>query len=50
MVILPEERWGQADCLLEAILYVILYHAEIQFGYSRLELRQRLFSRDLIML
>ncbi len=49
MVILPEERWGQADCLLEVILYVILYYAEIQFGYSRIELRQRLFSWALIM-
>ena len=50
MVILPEERRGQAECLLEAILYVNLYHAEIQFSYNRLELRQQLFSRALIML
>ena len=50
MVILAEERWVQADCLLEAILYGIFYHAEIQLGYFKLELRQWLFSRALIML
>ena len=42
--------WGHQLTLLEAIFYVILFYAEIQFGYNRLELRQWLFSRALIML